>query len=272
MDCICLLLPDTDFMQLDKLVKIALIASSCLIATQLSACLDSSQFKKENGYLVDTAEITENSDRFMGKSVSVRNDVARLIGTRGLVLDKDRIFDGEPILVIDTSRVPFELQGFQTPEILVDGIVEKFSLDSVRQKYGLNLDSNLYSQYEAKPVIIAKSIILSPDPEDLTANPETYYDRLLAIKGEVDDVEDYGIFELDEEKAFGGEDLLVLQTKSEIQLQEEQNVIVYGVLRQFIPEELERDYDLDWDLVKTQIEAEHNGKPILVTEKIQLLD
>ena len=51
-------------------------------------------------------------------------------------------------------------------------------------------------------------MILSPDPEDLTRNSEIYYGKHLAIKGEIEDIKSYGVFELDEEQVFGGEDLL----------------------------------------------------------------
>ena len=134
----------------------------------------------------------------------------------------------------------------------------------------MNLDRDLYSQYEGKPAIVATSVILSPDPEDLTRQPELYYDRSLAIQGEVDEIKDYSVFEIDEEAVFGGEDLIVVQQKP-IELEEEQNVIVYGVLRPFIVEELKRDYGLDWDLsTQKQLQAQYDGKPVFVAEKIRL--
>jgi len=259
-------------MRLDKLATKIVITTAYLTLIQLSGCVSNSQVNRDNGYLVATSEITENVDRFINKSVLVRNDVSQTLGTKGFILDKDRLIDGQPILVINISEIPLKTFDDNTPEILVEGIVERLNLDRIKQKYSLNLESELYSQYEGKPVIIATSLIPSPDPEDLTANPEIYYDQQLAIKGEVDDVEDYGIFEIDEEQAFGGEDLLVVQYESQVRLNEKQTVIVYGVLRQFIVEELQRDYNLDWDsAIAAQIKAEHDQKPILVTNKIHLL-
>ncbi|MDJ0594732.1 MAG: hypothetical protein QNJ72_32945 [Pleurocapsa sp. MO_226.B13] len=78
-------------MQLDKslVTKTFLITSACFILTQLTACLSNSQLTSDNGYLVSVAEITENSDRFLGTSVLVRNDILQTIGTRGFILDKD---------------------------------------------------------------------------------------------------------------------------------------------------------------------------------------
>ncbi|MDJ0594733.1 MAG: hypothetical protein QNJ72_32950 [Pleurocapsa sp. MO_226.B13] len=44
-------------------------------------------------------------------------------------------------------------------------------------------------------------------------------------------------------------------------------------MRQFIAEDFEEDYDLDWDLaVKSDLEAEYNRKPVFVAKKIQFLD
>ena len=262
-------------MRLDKLaIKVATIVAGFTL-TQLSACVGNTTGDRDNysvNTLVDTGEITENTHRFIGRSVLIRNDVLQIIGNRGLILDKDRLIDGEPILVINMSETSIEISHDKTPEILIDGKVERFSKNSIEQKYDLNLESEIYGQYEGKPVIIATSLIMSPDPEDITANPEIYYNRPLAIKGEVDDVEDYGIFEIDEEQAFGGEDLLVVQFGSQAALNEEQTVIVYGVLRKFVMKELLQDYDLDWDSsIQTQIEAEHQQKPVLVTNKIQFL-
>ena len=259
-------------MPLDK--KLWLKAIACLTVVILSACANSSQspIAVEKGGLVDVAEITQNVESFIGQSVLVRNDVRETIGDRGLILDKDRVFSGETILVINTSKIPSIFSSDKTPEVLVSGKVERLTLSDLEPKYGLNLDSSLYTQYEGKPVIIATSLILSPDPEDLTRNPELYYGKHLAIKGEIEDIKSYGVFELDEERVFGGEDLLVVQLKPRIELEDEQTAIVYGVLRPLIAVELERDYDLGWDLsIQKQIEAEYSQKPVLVAEKIQLL-
>ena len=257
-------------MQLDKLKSIAIIIA-CLVSAQLWACVSTPEEQKDE-YLSATGEITENAARFIGKSVLVRNDVLETVGTTGFILDKDRLLDGEPLLVINTSTNVLKITDDETPEVVVDGKIKRLDINSIKQQYSLNLEPDLYSQYAGKLVIIATSVILSPDPEDITANPELYYDRPLAIKGEVDDVEAYGIFKIDEEKAFGGEDLIVIQPEPRILLNESQTVIVYGVVRQFIIEELERDYAVGWDLAaKTEIEAKYNQKPVFIANKIEVI-
>ena len=233
-----------------------------------AGCVNTSEAIEQN-YLVSTAEIAEKVDSFIGQSVSVRNDIIETIGTNGFILDRDSILNGETVLVIDPSQTSVSVSNTDTPEVIVSGTVEKLNLARLAQN-NLNLDPNLYSQYEGKPAIVATSVILSPDPEDLTKQPELYYDRPLAIQGEVDDLKDYGVFEIDEEAAFGGEDLIVVQPKP-IELEEEQNVIIYGVLRPFIVEELKHDYNLDWDLAtQKQLQTQYERKPVFVAEKIRL--
>ena len=47
----------------------------------------------------------------------------------------------------------------------------------------LTLDPNLFVDYEDKPVIVivAQSIALSPDPGNITANPDVYYNKRIAV-------------------------------------------------------------------------------------------
>ena len=279
MDCICLLLLYIVAMLLDRIrsagkitTKFGFLAIAfCVII--LSACSSNSSMAIDTSGLVDIALITENAEGYFGKTVLVRNDVIDTVGDRGLVLDKDRAFVGETILVINISPMPSIFFNDRTPEVLVSGTVEQLNLTAIEQQYGLKLDRDLYNQYETKPVIIAQSLLLSPDPEDLTNNPELYYGKPLAVKGELEDLKPYGIFELDEEQVFGGEDLLVVQPNPRIELKEEKNALVYGKLRPFVIIELERDYDLGWDLsIEKQIEAEYKQKAIFVAEKIQILE
>lgn len=278
MECICLLLLYIVAMPLDRIRSAIITPKFVLLAIAstlifLSACSSNSSVAIDLNGLVDVADITQNAESYLGKTVLVRNDVIEAIGEKGLVLDKDRAFSGEPILVINISPMPSIFFNDKTPEVLVSGIVEQLNLTAIEQQYGLKLDRDLYNPYETKPVIIAQSLILSPDPEDLTNNPELYYGKSLAIEGELEDLKPYGIFELDEEQVFGGEDLLVVQPNPRIELNEEKNALVYGRLRPFIVIELERDYDLGWDLsIEKQIEAEYTQKAIFVAEKIQILE
>ncbi|WP_198648211.1 hypothetical protein [Cyanothece sp. BG0011] len=253
-----------------KLLTILLVLH--LLIT-LSACQNSDEVVTKENEFVDVAAISPNINHFMGKSVLVRNDIVETIGTRGFVLDKDHVFSGERILVIDPSKNLLTFSNNKTPEVLVKGTVTKLNLNEIETKYGLKLDADGYRKYEKKPVIIAEFMMLSPDPGDINDNVDFYNNQPLAIKGEVEAVTNYGLVILDEEKIFSAKDLIVVQPKPRIELHEDAIVIVYGVLRPFIPGELVQAYNLDWDLsTQEEIEIEYSQKYVLVANKIQLLE
>ena len=263
---------DKSNLAIDNIGRSFFKAIALLAVASLSSCITSVDIENDPNGLVDVAEITQNPESYRGKSVLVRNDVIKIIEASSFILDEDRAFSGEPILVIDTSQMPWKFSEESTPEVILAGTVERLIFTKLESKYGLNLDRNLYSQYQNQPVIIADSVILSPDPEDLTRSPQTYYGKPIAVKGEIEDLTDYGVFELDEEQAFGGEDLAVVQLQPRVKLAEEQMAIVYGKLRPFIAVELEREYGLKWDLsVQQQLTAKYSQKPVFVADKIQLL-
>ena len=253
----------------NKLNQAIALAAGVLL---LSACLDTPKSTDHNtGKQATTADVSANTESLIGEFVSVRNDIQELVGETDFTLDEDRVFGGETILVINSLDAPMSLPNGDSTEVQVSGEVVQFVLADVNQKYGLDLDPNLYGKYENQPAIIAQSVVLAPDPGDVSQNPEVFYNQTIAIEGEVDDIIASGVFELDEEQLFGGEDLLVIVIKPE-SVQEDETVVATGVLRPFVKAEFEQEYDLDWDLsVQEKIEAEYSNKPVLVAQEVYSL-
>lgn len=75
---------------------------------------------------------------------------------------------------------------------------------------------------------------------------------------------------LNEDELFGGEDLLVIATNpTEAAIENGETVAATGELRSFVVADLERDYDLTWDLdVQQQLEAEYTERPVLVVDRV----
>ncbi len=275
-----MLLLNIDAMPLDKVdlkikkvKKLLTILFVLQLLITLSGCQNSEKIEIEENGLIDVAALSPNINYFMGKSVLVRNDILEKIGARGFVLDKDQVFRGEKILVIDPSKNPLTFSNNKTPEVLVKGTVTKLNLNEIATKYDLTLDPELYRKYENKPVIIAKFIMLSPDPGDINDNVEFYNNKPLAIKGEVEAVTNHGLVILDEETIFGEKDLIVVQPKPRIEVHEDDTVIVYGVVRLLIPVELVQEYNLDWNSsTQEEIEIEYSQKYVLVANKIQVIE
>lgn len=246
---------------------------SVAIATMLSfGCIapPNPSSTTDNDAQLDVADITDNED-LIGQRVTVRNDIQKILSEKAFTLDEDQVFGGQPVLVVSPSDSLALPRGEET-EVRVSGKVELFVRTEMERKYNLTLEPNLYQEYENKPAIIADTVTLSPDPGDVTQNPEAYYDREIAVEGEVEETIVAGVFKLDEEQVFEAEDLLVIVSQPGIEAQNEANVVVIGILRPFVLAEFEQEYELDWDLsVQQQLEAEYANIPVLVAHEVSSL-
>lgn len=240
--------------------------------TVVSACAETpsetttSEEATEN---VTTEELSGGAEGLIGQTVSLRAEVEETVDDTSFLIEDDQLFGGEDILVINASGEPFVLTEGDDTEVQITGEVQQLVTADFETEYGLDLDPELYADYEDRPVVVAQSIALSPDPGDLTSNPENYYNKRIAVAGEVEDKLSPTTFTLDEEQLFGSEDLLVLTQGVTPQTQDGEKVTVTGVLRPYVKAEFDTDYDLDWDLsVQEQIEAEYTEKPVFVADGV----
>ena len=219
---------------------------------------------------VTTEEVTENTNQLIGRTVTVRSTPIRTLGPSTFTVSDKEFFGAEPILVVNASGKTFTLPTDPNTPIQATGPVRKFVIADINRDYNLGLDANLYRDYESQPAIIAQSLALAPKPGELTTNPSLYYGKTLAVTGEVENIRNTSSFTLDEDKLFGGEDLLVIRAGTpKGTVNEGEKVAVTGVLRPFVVAELERDYDLNWDLtLQRTLEAEYRNKPVLVATEV----
>ena len=251
-------------------VSVALLLSAS-VAT-MTACTEAPQettTQSEASENVTTEELSDGAEGLIGQTVSLRAEIAETIGESSFLLEDDQLFGGEDILVINASGEPFVLTEGDDTEVQVTGEVQQLVTAEFETEYGLDLDPELYADYEDRPVVVAQSIALSPDPGDLTSNPDQYYGKRIAIAGEVEDKLSETTFTIDEEQLFGDDDLLVISQMMTPQTQDGEKVTVTGVLRPYIKAEFDSEYDLDWDLsVQEQIEAEYTEKPVFIAEEV----
>ncbi|MEG3850864.1 hypothetical protein QT971_27540 [Microcoleus sp. herbarium19] len=212
-----------------------------------------------------TENVVDKTAQLIGQTVTVRSEPVRKLGPSTFTISDDKFFGNESILVVNSTGKPFVLPAESGQEIQVTGTVRRFVLADIEREYKLGLEPNLYAEYESKPAIVAQSMALAPKPGELTSDPQKYYGKTLAVSGEVESIRSPNSFTLDEEKLIGGQDLLVVYAVPKPNVREGEKVAVTGVLRPFVVAELERDYDLQWDLtLKQKLEAEYSNKPVLV--------
>ncbi|MCC5647666.1 hypothetical protein LC607_33120 [Nostoc sp. CHAB 5824] len=219
---------------------------------------------------VTTEEVADNTNELIGKTVTIRSTPIRKLGPSTFTIADKQFFNAKPILVVNASGKTFTLPTDPNTPIQATGPVRNFVIADINRDYNLGLDPNLYKEYETQPAIIAQSIALAPKPGELTTNPQLYYGKNLAVTGEVENIRNTNSFTLDEDKLFGGQDLLVIRAGTpKGTVNEGEKVAVTGVLRPFVVVELERDYDLKWDLtLQKQLEAEYRNKPVLVATEV----
>lgn len=246
-----------------------LLAASIAILPACSATPPETTTQSEATENVTTEELSDGAEGLIGEMVSLRSEVEETVDNTSFLLEDDQLFGGEDILVINASGEPFILTEGDDTEVQVTGEVQQLVVAEFETTYGLDLDPTLYAEYEDRPVVIAQSIALSPDPGDITADPEAYYNKRIAVAGEIEEKFDGNTFTLDEERLFGGDDLLVISNMASPQAQDGEKVTVTGVLRPYVKTEFETDYDLTWDLsVQEQIEAEYTEKPVFVADEV----
>ncbi len=225
-----------------------------------------SQETESNVTIEDIAD--EENNVTVGEEVTVRGEVAQVEPGISFVLQEEGLFDGDEVLVINVSQ---KILPEQTDDLglQITGEVGTLILADVEQDYGLDLDPNLYVDYENKPVIFASNMVLSPDLEDVAENPDIYYSQEIAVRGEVKNINSDYAFILREDKLFSDDNLLILSTKGEPLPTQDEKVVVTGIVRPYIQSEFERDYDLTWDLdLQEKIEAEYREKPVLIVDSI----
>lgn len=257
-------------MNLTKLVSKSIFL--LLLATSLVACdtgTDDTVVQTEAEENVTTEEVAENAEDLIGQTVTIRSNAMEQIEPSTFTVADQEFFGGEDIIVVNASGTPFVLPTDDT-EVQVTGEVAQFVLADIERDYDLGLDPDLYVDYTDRPAIIAQSLAIAPEPGEIAEDPSQYYGETLAVTGEIEDVYGENTFTLDEEELFGGEDLLVVvNNPTEAPIQDGETVAVTGVLQAFVVADLERDYDLTWDLdVQEQLEAEYSQRPVLVVDQV----
>ena len=242
------------------------VEDETLTGTEADPLEDDSVTQTEEN--VTTEEVAENTDKLLGQTVTIRSDALEAIEPASFTVADQEFFGGEDIVVINASGEVFELPQDDT-EVQITGEVSELVLADIESEYGLDLDPDLYAEYTDKPAIIAQSLAPAPEPGEIAEDPTQFYGQTLAVTGEVENVYSEGVFTLDEDELFGGEDLLVIVSNPAETVSDGETVATTGELRSFTIADLEQDYDLTWDLdVREQLEVDYSDRPVLVVDRV----
>jgi hypothetical protein len=233
-----------------------------------AACTNNLEARREVGETNVTAqEVADNTTQLIGKTVTIRSQPLKKLSPTTFTVSNQQFFGGESILVVNATGSATPLP--ENVDLQITGPVANFVVADIERQYGLNLDPNLLVEYENKPAIIARSIALAPKPGEISSNPSAYYNKVIAVPAEVEKILGQNSFTLDEDKLFGGQDLLVLNPNPKVTIREDERVVVTGVLRPLVIADIEREYGFNWDTgFERQLEVEYKGRPVLIAQSV----
>lgn len=112
---------------------------------------------------VEPPAILEDPQRYYGRTTTVGGAVGQVIEPRAFVMVDEQTTQGGPpsgaelaeggVLVVRTGGPPTEVAELQT--VRATGTLQEFDLTAFEQQQGVDLDDELYSEYQDRPVLVA---------------------------------------------------------------------------------------------------------------------
>lgn len=257
-----------------KIVAYAGAIALGLTATTLLPLKNNAQEEIREGRTNITIEkLTGNIEEYEGQMATVRSQVEEELGDRGFVLESDEFFGGEPFLLLNAGAEPVTRPS-EDIAIQGTGTVRNFIIADIESEYGLDLDDELYVDYEDRPVIIAESVALAPTPEQLAENPSAFYDQAIAVEGEVGELFSSSTMSLYEDGWIDDIGLIVVSGNDSFDanldaIQSGEMVVVTGMARPLDVNLLQQDPELGWDENEiSEFETRYTARPVIVADDV----
>jgi hypothetical protein len=170
------------------------------------------------------------------------------------------------VLVLNQSERSFTIPTDAEIPLLVMGEVQPLDLAAVD-----TADQTALAAYDGQLAVYASDITLAPNPAELVANVEAFYDQAIAVDGEVELVGTTNTFILRNPGLFAGKGVIVIQTgdAAEEAVLEGTTVSVTGILRPYVIADLQEDYNLTWQVdLQEKLEAEYESTPVVIADAI----
>lgn len=281
-----------------SLALLAFVVSSCAQpqTQEEPQAQEPTQTETQQDDTAATGDLSEDSAQLVGQTVTVRGDIGEQISDNLVQLNsEDEPFAGEDVLVVlpEGFTLPVETEAItgedaesaeDRPAAAEDGAVDSTQLDEAAtqaiqvtgevrqlteadaQELNLNLTPEQLSEYNDRPLLVAETAAISPNPGELSDNPEAFYDQTVAVTGSLEELgpNTYKI----SGGGIGGEDILVLTSQPLDQAAQDANeVAVTGKAQQLDVAALQPQYNWDQEL-QQQISEDYAEKPVIIVDQI----
>lgn len=112
---------------------------------------------------VRVADVTGNTNNYIGKTVTVSGWVERSYGANSFRLDEDSVFtggiDNDLLVVGATNVIPAGMKfGNDDAKVRVTGTVRRVVIADIERDYGFDFDSGVEAEFRDKAVLVANSV------------------------------------------------------------------------------------------------------------------
>jgi hypothetical protein len=241
-----------------------------LAAVLFRGCYYSQKIVEPSQIVTASNSVYATTGNLIGKTVTIRSKPIQKIGSSSFTIEDKRFLGGKPIVAINASGTPFDLPNDPDTQVQVTGQVRKLVPSEIEREFHLRLQDKYYKNYTNRPAIIARSIAIAPEVEQITQNPSQFYGKKLAVMGKVENIETPVLFTVDQNHFSNTKELLVLlKTPPKKAITQDQTIALTGVIQPFVADNLARDYKLNWDSgMKKQMEATYGHTPVLIAEVV----
>lgn len=238
-------------------------------AVLLPACgTDGEIVEDRQNITTEEYDQTTQISEAIGQEATIRSSIVETLDESGLLLESE---GGENVLVLNVSPNGVSLPEGDTP-IQVTGQVVEFTIADIETEYGLDLDEDLYVDYEQQPAILADSWALAPTPEMLAEQPEAFYNQRIALEGDASIISPNALA-LYEDGWIDDVGILVVGVEkplmaAESNVQEGESVAVVGTAQPLDAAMLKGEYDLG--LTDQEIEefaSRYTNRPVIVADQ-----
>lgn len=221
---------------------------------------------------VTTEDLSENTEELIGQTVTVKGQVEEELGNLGFVLQEDNLSAGGlPVIVADAEPL-----AFSPGEIPVQatGEVVRLQIADVENEYGIDLDDELFADYEGQPAIVAESLAFAPTPEELANQGDAFIGLPVAVQGEVGGVYSEDTVAIYEEGWIDDVGVVVVGVPRNLSdengaVEEGDYLTITGTARPFDPS-LQQEYDLGPAIQENlqRFVETYEERPVIVADEV----
>jgi hypothetical protein len=122
---------------------------------------------REQGADVGLPAVLENPQSYYGQEMTFSGAVGQVIEPRAFVMVNRQSLQGGPlseaeladrgVLVVHTGGSPPNVA--EPQNVRATGLLQQFDISAFEQQQGVNLDDELYTQYEDRPALLAAEVL-----------------------------------------------------------------------------------------------------------------